>query len=361
MISVGKDLTAMSRRAAAERVAPAQPEAASSDRPVAEPPAAASAVVGAAGRLRALAGPGLGLAALVLLVGPRLPGAAGARMAVVAVSFVSLCAESVPFLLAGAAIGALLQGRAAAALGRAARRSPRTALLIAPLMGAVLPLCDCGVVPLTRQLRDNDVPGRVVTAFAAGAPLTNPIVIVSTALAFGGSVVMVGGRVAVGLAVAIAVALVGPPAPARRDCADGVDLGHQHGGAGGVARAVVEELAESGPPLVLGALAAGLLRALVPSGLLGALGAQPLAAAVAMMALAMVLSLCSQADAFVAASLPVGNLGRLAFLATGPVLSLRLAALYRRGFGSRWVLAYARTASVAILALSTAWISWGPR
>jgi uncharacterized protein len=302
---------------------------------------------------------GLAGVAAVLLIGPRLPKPVGPRMAAAAVSFVSLCAESLPFLLAGAAIAWLVRRHGAAPLVRAARRSPVLAMVMAPFMGAALPLCDCGVVPLARELRDAGVPGRVVTAFAAGAPLTNPIVIASTALAFGGSGIMVVGRIAVGVAVALVTALIGPPAPDAAACpVDHDHDGHDHSG-DGLGAMVGAELAGTGPALVIGALVAGGLRALAPAGALAAVASQPLLAALAMMALAAVLSLCSQADAFVAASLPVGNLGRLAFLVTGPILSLRLGALYRRTFGTRWVLAYARTAALAIVVLSTAWITWG--
>lgn len=277
-------------------------------------------------------------------------------MAAAAVSFVSLCVESLPFLLAGATIAWALRRRGAAPLVRAARRSPGLALVMAPLMGAALPLCDCGIMPLSRELRDAGVPGRVVTAFAAGAPLTNPIVIASTALAFGGSPAMVLGRVVVGVAVAVVTALVGPPAPA---VGEGCATDHEHDAGNGLAATVGAELAAMGPALVLGALVAGALRALAPAGALAVLASQPLVAAGAMMALAAVLSLCSQADAFVAISLPVGNLGRLAFLVMGPICSLRTGAMYRRSFGTRWVLAYARTAAIATMVLSAAWITWG--
>ena len=298
------------------------------------------------------------MAAGVLLVGPRLPKPVGPRLASAAVAFVSLCIESLPFLLAGAAIAWVLRRRGAAPLVRAARRSPALAVVLAPFMGAALPLCDCGVVPLARELRDAGVPGRVVTAFAAGAPLTNPIVIASTALAFGGSATMVVGRVAVGIGVALTTATFGPPAPPVV-CVAGDD--HDHDGGHGLAAMLGAELARSGPALVVGALVAGVLRAAAPAGAVSALAAQPLLAGLAMMVLAAVLSLCSQADAFVAASLPVPNLARLAFLVTGPVCSLRLGALYRRSFGTRWVLSYARTAVIGIVVLSTAWATWGLR
>lgn len=297
----------------------------------------------------------VGALSVVLLVGPRLPGPAGRHMAACAVAFVALFGESLPFLLVGAVVAWVLHDRAGPILVAAAQRAPRLAVLVAPFMGAALPLCDCGVAPIARELSDAGAPGRVVTAFAAGAPLTNPIVIVSTAMAFGGSAKMVAGRATVGVATALAVAVFGPAVP-RTACAAGES--HDHGGTGLRAMASAE-LLSSGPALALGALAAGVVRGFAPTGAISALAAQPLLAVVAMVALAASLSICSQADAFVAASLPVGTAGRLAFLVAGPVMNLRLAAVYRRSFGGRWVLTYVAAAAAAIVAITTAWMVWG--
>jgi uncharacterized membrane protein YraQ (UPF0718 family) len=56
------------------------------------------------------------------------------------------------------------------------------------------------------------------------------------------------------------------------------------------------------------------------------------------MALAVLLSLCSEADAFVAVSFSGFGAGaQLSFLALGPVFDLKLAALYTATFGRRFV------------------------
>jgi hypothetical protein len=88
------------------------------------------------------------IAAVALVVLPRVPGPVGVRATPVAVAFVALVAEALPFLLLGAAIAALLEGRPGAAMARAAIRHPRLAV--------------------------------VVNGFAAGARLTNPVLILST-------------------------------------------------------------------------------------------------------------------------------------------------------------------------------------
>lgn len=306
-------------------------------------------------QLSSLAGATLGvLAAVVVVVGPRLPAPVGPRAAACCLAFVSLCVESLPFLLAGSCIAFLLRRRGMTLILAAARRNRWLAISLAPLMGLALPLCDCAVVPLARELRDAGLPGRMVTAFSAGTPLTNPIVIASTALAFGGSMVMVGGRLICGVAVALAAAAFGPPA------APDARPGHAHDHGRGIIGSVAAEFAESGPPLVWGALAAGLIRGLLPSLDVSVLVRQPLLGALAMMALAGVLSLCSQADAFVAASLPVGTLGQLTFLVVGPTSSLRLAAVYRRSFGTAWVLRFVRTTLIASFVFCSVWVAAGP-
>jgi uncharacterized membrane protein YraQ (UPF0718 family) len=48
----------------------------------------------------------------------------------------------------------------------------------AMLLGAVLPLCSCGAVPLTRGMMTMKIPTRVIIAFLVVTPILNPFVIV---------------------------------------------------------------------------------------------------------------------------------------------------------------------------------------
>jgi len=68
------------------------------------------------------------------------------------------------------------------------------------------------------------------------------------------------------------------------------------------------------------------------------------------MAFAFVLSLCSEADAFVAVSFTVFPLGaQLAFLVFGPVLDAKLALLYGSTFGRGFVLRLAAVTAPVVL------------
>jgi uncharacterized membrane protein YraQ (UPF0718 family) len=297
----------------------------------------------------------LAVGSLVFLaVAARLGADASTRLAGAALTFVSLVAESLPFLLVGALISTLLSGRWATRVLVGAGRHPRLAAALAPLAGAALPLCDCGLLPIARRLRGS-IGGRTVGSFLAGAPLTNPIVVVTTFLAFPGQPGMVLARVLCGVAIAMAVAglLTSPPSACTTEHDHDYDH-HDDEPARTPLAAVAGELRRTGPMLVAGAAAAAVIKAVIPVSALTSVTSQPLLGALALMAVAFVMSLCSQADAFVAAALPVGGLPRLAFLVLGPVLDLRLAVLYRHAFGGRWLVGYAAVVVPTALVATTA-------
>ena len=110
---------------------------------------------------------------------------------------------------------------------------------------------------------------------------------------------------------------------------------------GRTARAFFEHFAADavfmGGYLVVGAAAAATLQTFVPESVMSSVAGTYGVDVVAMMALAGVLSLCSESDAFVAASfVQFGPAPQLAFLVFGPLMNLKLASLYvgtfRRGF-----------------------------
>jgi hypothetical protein len=60
------------------------------------------------------------------------------------------------------------------------------------LLGFAFPVCECGVVPVTRHLYQKGLPLPVGIAFSLSAPVINPIVLTSTYVAFGFGPVLVG-------------------------------------------------------------------------------------------------------------------------------------------------------------------------
>lgn len=85
--------------------------------------------------------------------------------------------------------------------------------------------------------------------------------------------------------------------------------------------------------LVLGAAASALLQTVLPQSFVSGIGGTPVLAALTMVGVAFALSLCSEADAFVAVSFTAFPLGsQLAFLVAGPMLDTKLAVLYGATF-----------------------------
>jgi uncharacterized membrane protein YraQ (UPF0718 family) len=271
--------------------------------------------------------------------------------------FSSIVIEALPFILLGAlasaAIAVYLPERA---LERIARLPLALQIPGAALGGLAFPVCECGSVPVARRLIARGVhPGAGIT-FMLASPVLNPIVLTSTWVAYGGherGAEMVAGRAGLGLLAAAAAGL----AIGRTRAADllrprAAEDGHTHAGAGraaGFSTHLVSDFLFMGKFIVLGAALSALLQAAVPESTISALGGAPVLSALSLMAVAFVLSLCSEADAFIAASFTSFSLGaQLAFLVLGPLADVKLSVLYGATF-RRWFLARLLLATVPLI------------
>jgi uncharacterized membrane protein YraQ (UPF0718 family) len=107
--------------------------------------------------------------------------------------------------------------------------------------------------------------------------------------------------------------------------------------------------------LVIGAAAAASLRVLVPPTVFEHLAGQVGVAIIVMALLAVVLALCSEADAFVAASLTMlPLLPRLVFLVVGPAVDVKLFAMQAGMFGRRFAIRFAPATFVVATVAATA-------
>ena len=99
-------------------------------------------------------------------------------------------------------------------------------------------------------------------------------------------------------------------------------------------------------------MAAAVLNVFVPRDWLAAVADQPVLSVVALAGLAVLLSICSEADAFVAASLSEFSLtALLAFMVVGPMVDMKLIALQTGTFGRRFAMRFApATFVVAVIA-----------
>jgi uncharacterized membrane protein YraQ (UPF0718 family) len=119
------------------------------------------------------------------------------------------------------------------------------------------------------------------------------------------------------------------------------------------------DLVQAGGFLVIGALAAATLNVTVPPRWLETIAANPVFSVIALALLAVLLSICSEADAFVAASLSQFSFtARLAFLVVGPMVDLKLFAMQVGSFGPKFAVRFAPTTFVVavLVAVGVGWV-----
>lgn len=300
---------------------------------------------------------------------------------VFSLTFLSIVFEALPFIL----IGALLSGMIEMFVSREAfaRLVPRSAigqLAVGATVGAFLPVCECGVVVVVRRLLRKGMPVRMALTYLLAAPIVNPVVILSTFAAFRGKPewwFMPSGRVVLGVGIAMAVAaLVGRRAERWVKVeAVAADAPDPHAGlsvwrrVGAGLDHTVTEFLDVLPYLLIGAAIAALVQSIVPREAAASVGMHPVLGVLAMMALAVGLNLCSEADAFVAAGmLGFTAVARLTFLVLGPMFDLKLLVMYGAVFRPPLVRRLVAAILIAVFVVMTlanlaelAWFGGGGR
>lgn len=125
------------------------------------------------------------------------------------IKFISIIIEGIPFIL----IGSLLSGIIQVTINRESLESfiPKNtfmACIMASLAGIILPICDCGTIPIVRSFMKKGVPISVAVTFMLAAPIVNPISIMATVYAFPGHSNIMIERVFFAILIAIIAGLV---------------------------------------------------------------------------------------------------------------------------------------------------------
>lgn len=270
--------------------------------------------------------------------------------------FLGIFIEAVPFLLAGVLVSSFIALFVTEEHIR--RYSPRNPLLAAiggSLLGLVFPVCECGSIPAARRLISKGVQLPAGIAFLLAAPVINPIVMVSTYVAFG-SWEIVTWRIGLTMLFAVIIGLlVGAVRDPRTILTPQLHSAplhlhehhaahehhHEHGPTcnhdhhhepdpqASILRRVLGhanlEFFEMARYLIAGALLAAALQTLIPQQALLALGTGPVVSVLVLMALAAILSICSTVDSFIALSFvntfTPGSI--VAFLVFGPMIDIK--------------------------------------
>ena len=276
--------------------------------------------------------------------------------------FFSIVLEALPFMLVGSLVGGVIETLVSRERMVALFHGRRTRLiLLAPLMGLIFPVCECAVIPVIRRLLRKGAPFSATLAFMLAGPLVNPLVACSTAVAYRFDWTVVALRLGLDYGIAVVLGLMAEwitngtdeslvlcsPSQSHELAAGCTCCAHRHSAPGRMSKlaAILRHAADDflgvARYLVVGAFVAGLLRGLLcEAALLRAAAGNSGLAIVVMMALAVVLNLCSEADAFVAASFRgmVPLAGQLAFMILGPMLDIKLLLMYVGVFRKRAII-----------------------
>jgi uncharacterized protein len=318
------------------------------------------------------------------------------------ICFTSILYEALPFIVLGAVISGVLEELVPQELiAKLVPRNRPLAIAMSCLLGICFPMCECGIVPVMRRLLRKGLPLSCCVAYMLAGPIINVVVFLSTWVAFrsypGGERIvwlrMLGGfLVASGTAWVVelmyrrqGVSLLAPqarpdaplprhkpdePAPSESD--DVVSPAEEHHEeeeeakahgekvstwkrVSNIAETSLHDFVDITVYLTLGALLASATRLMLSKQEVETISMNyPAVAIVTMMGLAILLCLCSEADAFVAASFTtLQPSAKLGFLVLGPMLDLKLYMMFTRVFSHRliWTIILCVVVQVLIYAL----------
>ncbi|KZE68826.1 hypothetical protein AWM68_00685 [Fictibacillus phosphorivorans] len=285
--------------------------------------------------------------------------------------FISILIEALPFVLIGVLIAGVIQMFVTEEMvARIMPKNKLAAILFGAFLGAIFPACECGIVPITRRLIAKGVPVFAAIPFMLTGPIINPVVLFSTFVAFGNQwdVMIYRGGLAMIVAVLVGFLLAVQFKNAKVLKNEIGALTHSPGGIETAAAIstpqislynkikgtfvhAVEEFFSVGKYLVIGALIAASMQTYVKTSTLLEIGQGEVSSSLVMMGLAFVLSLCSEADAFIASSFQstftIGSI--VAFLVYGPMLDIKNVLMMVAAFKKKLVLSLIGYITVLVL------------
>ncbi len=266
--------------------------------------------------------------------------------------FLSIIFESAPFILMGAFFSSLvLVFIPKEFFTRFLPRNPLLSIPPALILSAVFPVCECAIIPVIRGLVRKGMPLCAGAVFLVAAPILNPIVLASTFYAFRFDLQVVALRFGVAALVALLVGVAvyfvlesGKRQAMPKDLPMSYEDEPRYRFFSVKAWKKVfdhsiDEFFTVGKYFIMGAGVASLFQVMLSQQVVFNLSESAFISPLIMMLMAYILSLCSTADAFVAASFAgtFPTMSIVAFLVFGPMLDIKNTAMLLGYFPVRFV------------------------
>ena len=260
--------------------------------------------------------------------------------------FISILIEALPFVTLGVLISGIIQIFVTEEMiAKIMPKNKILAVIFSSLLGILFPSCECGIVPIVSRLVAKGVPISAGIAFMLTAPIINPVVLFATYIAFGSDWKMLIFRAIGSVVVANAVGILLAFRFKGNPFKENYHHHHHHENTSWWKKIwqtlehAVEEFFSMGKYLVIGSLIAAAVQTYIKTATLVSIGHNQASSSIVMMVLSFILSLCSEADAFIASSFrttfSTGAL--LAFLVFGPMLDIKNLMMMLATFKKRLV------------------------
>lgn len=306
--------------------------------------------------------------------------------------FLSIILEAIPFIIIGVFISSLIQIFVSEeTISKILPKNKFIGIFLAGIIGIVFPVCECAIVPIVRRLLKKGVPLYIGITFMLSVPIINPVVLVSTYYAFLGNPYMVLLRAGIGCTSAMLIGfIISKIEPERKrenrqvitrqnlcnrwiynlnphktknkvnshihdvihrhEHEEECSCGHDHSKSEknvSITDSIVDilehtssELRSVGKFVIAGAFLSSIMQVALPRKYMLSIGHNTIISIVIMIALAYLLSVCSETDAFIARSFAsqFSSGSIIAFLVFGPMMDIKNTIMLSQAFKAKFII-----------------------
>ena len=280
----------------------------------------------------------------------------------ISIIFTSIFLESLPFLILGAVISAIIETYVSnETIAKIIPKNKVLGSIVGIFLGFFIPACDCAVIPISKRLLKKKVPINVAISFMLASPIINPVVLLSTYNAFYSTNPKIFWyRLLFGVIIALAIGIIMGILFNKKkvitnnmdeECHCGCHHDHDHechhhhekhtfrNDMNSICTHTVHDLFEVVKYLMFGALIASLVQVLLPRSVLTVFNNNQVLSIITLMVFAYLISLCSTSDSFVGKSLlstfSQGSI--MAYLLLGPMIDVKNTVVLLGNYNKQFV------------------------